>query len=67
MLSDNKKARAEGCDGNYSYVKCDGDPVNSQELLYQEAYDRAAARNERRTEEAAAAENKTAGDSGLAE
>ena len=44
MLSDNKKARIEGSDGKYTYVKCEGEPVNSQERLYQEAYDRAASR-----------------------
>ena len=38
MISDNKKARAEGSDGNYTYVKCKGEPINSQERLYQEAY-----------------------------
>ncbi len=45
MLSDNKKAREENAEGIYSLVKCEGDPVNSQEILYQEAYDRAAQRN----------------------
>ena len=44
MLSDNKKARQEDSEGRYALVKCEGDPVNSQEMLYQEAYDRAAAR-----------------------
>lgn len=45
MLSDNQKAREEDADGNYSLVKCEGEPVNSQEALYQEAYDKAAQRN----------------------
>lgn len=44
MLRDNKKARQEDSEGIYALVKCEGDPVNSQEMLYQEAYDRAAAR-----------------------
>lgn len=44
MLADNKKARQEDSEGSYALVKCEGDPVNSQEMLYQEAYDRAAAR-----------------------
>ena len=44
MLSDNKKARIEGSDGNYTLVPCEGEPVNSQEALYQEAYDKAAER-----------------------
>ena len=42
MLSDNKKARTENADGVYTLVPCEGEPVNSQEILYQEAYDRAA-------------------------
>ena len=45
MLSDNKKAREEDPEGNYTLVKCEGEPVNSQEELYQEAYDKAAQRN----------------------
>ena len=45
MLSDNKKAREEDSEGNYALVKCDGEPINSQEALYQEAYDKAAQRN----------------------
>ncbi len=45
MLSDNKKAREEDSEGNYTLVKCEGEPVNSQEALYQEAYDKAAQRN----------------------
>lgn len=44
MLSDNKKARVENADGKYTLVKCEGEPVNSQEALYQEAYDRAVER-----------------------
>ena len=46
MLSDNKKARVENSDGTYTFVKCEGEPVNSQEMLYQEAYDRAAERTQ---------------------
>ena len=45
MLSDNKNAREEDPEGNYTLVKCEGEPVNSQEALYQEAYDKAAQRN----------------------
>ena len=45
MLSDNKKAREEDPEGNYTLVKCEGEPVNSQEALYQEAYDKVAQRN----------------------
>ena len=45
MLSDNQKAREEDADGNYTLVKCEGEPVNSQEALYQEAYDKTAQRN----------------------
>ncbi len=45
MLGDNKKARREDAAGCYAIVKCEGEPVNSQEALYQEAYDRAAVRN----------------------
>ena len=41
MLSDNKKARQENEKGNYVPVKCEGEPKNSQELLFQEAYDHA--------------------------
>ena len=37
MLSDNKKARIEDNTGAYSMVECKGEPVNSQEFLYQEA------------------------------
>ena len=53
MLSDNKKARQEGPDGRYTIVKCEGEPINSQEVLYQEAYDRAAQRNQGQTGEGA--------------
>ena len=67
MLSDNKKARTEGSDGNYTYVKCKGEPINSQERLYQEAYDRATARNERRSEAASVNENKTAEENKISE
>ena len=42
MLSDNKKARKEDTKGTYSVVECKGQPINSQELLYQEAYAKAA-------------------------
>ncbi len=45
MLSDNKKAREENKDGSYTLVRCEGEPINSQEILYQEAYDKAAQRN----------------------
>ena len=38
MLKDNKKARQEDSKGKYSVVKCIGQPVNSQEMLYQQAY-----------------------------
>ena len=44
MLSDNQKARDESAEGVYSLVPHEGEPVNSQEILYQEAYDRAALR-----------------------
>ena len=46
MLSDNKKARVENADGTYTLVKCEGAQVNSQEMLYQEAYGRAAERTQ---------------------
>ena len=49
MLSDNKKAREEDCEGNYTLVKCEGEPIDSQEVLYQEAYDKAARRNSGQT------------------
>lgn len=42
MLSNNKKARKEDAKGTYSVVECKGQPINSQELLYQEAYAKAA-------------------------
>ena len=42
MLSDNKKARKEDTKGTYSVVECKGQPINSQELLYQEVYAKAA-------------------------
>ncbi len=45
MLSDNKKAREEDADGSYRLVECEGEPINSQKMLYQEAYDKAARRN----------------------
>lgn len=45
MLSDNRKARAAGPDGKYTLVKSEGEAINSQEILYQEAYDRIAQRN----------------------
>lgn len=45
MLSDNRKARAAGADGRYTLVKSEGEAINSQEILYQEAYDRIAQRN----------------------
>ena len=41
MLSDNKKAQKEDAKGTYSVVECKGQPINSQELLYQEAYAKA--------------------------
>ena len=44
MLSDNQKARDESAEGVYALVPQEGEPVNSQEILYQEAYDRAALR-----------------------
>ena len=53
MLGDNKKAREENTEGVYTLVKCDGEPVNSQEALYQEAYDKAAQRNAGQTPEGA--------------
>lgn len=53
MLSDNKKAREENAEGVYTLVKCDGEPVNSQKALYQEAYDKAAQRNAGQTPEGA--------------
>lgn len=58
MLSDNKKARVENADGNYTLVKCEGEPVNSQEALYQEAYDKAAERTAAREAAAESREEK---------
>ena len=42
MLKDNKKARIEDDEGSYTLKKCVGEAFNSQEMLYQLAYDRAA-------------------------
>lgn len=42
MLKDNKKARAEDNEGNYTLKKCVGEAFDSQKMLYQLAYDRAA-------------------------
>lgn len=42
MLKDNKKARIEDNEGNYTLKKCVGEAFDSQEMLYQLAYDRAA-------------------------
>ena len=52
MLSDNKKARKEDAKGAYSVVECKGQPINSQELLYQEAYAKAAVNSSNRLEAA---------------
>ena len=52
MLSDNKKARKEDAKGAYSVVECKGQPINSQELLYQEAYAKAAVNSSNQLEEA---------------
>lgn len=52
MLSDNKKARKEDAKGTYSVVECKGQPINSQELLYQEAYAKAAVKSSNQLEEA---------------
>ena len=52
MLSDNKKARKEDAKGAYSVVECKGQPINSQELLYQEAYAKAAVNRSNQLEEA---------------
>lgn len=52
MLSDNKKARKEDAKGAYSVVECKGQPINSQELLYQEAYAKAAVNNSNQLEAA---------------
>lgn len=56
MLSDNKKARVEDADGTYTLVNCEGEPLNSQEMLYQEAYDRAAERTQAKEFKASEAE-----------
>ena len=58
MLSDNKKARVENADGNYTLVNCEGEPVNSQDALYQEAYDKAAERTAAREAAAESREEK---------
>lgn len=42
MLKDNKKARAEDNEGNYTLKKCVGEAFDSQKMLYQLAYDRAS-------------------------
>ena len=52
MLSDNKKARKEDAKGTYSVVECKGQPINSQELLYQEAYAKAAVNSSKQLEAA---------------
>ena len=52
MLSDNKKARKEDAKGSYSVVECKGQPINSQELLYQEAYAKAAVNSSNQLEAA---------------
>ena len=52
MLSDNKKARKEDAKEAYSVVECKGQPINSQELLYQEAYAKAAVNSSNQLEEA---------------
>lgn len=52
MLSDNKKARKEDAKGTYSVVECKGQPINSQELLYQETYAKAAVNSSNQLEEA---------------
>ena len=52
MLSDNKKARKEDAKGTYSVVECKGQPINSQELLYQGAYAKAAVNSSNQLEEA---------------
>lgn len=52
MLSDNKKARKEDAKGTYSVVECKGQPINSQELLYQEAYAKAAVNSSNQLEAA---------------
>lgn len=52
MLSDNKKARKEDAKGTYSVVECKGQPINAQELLYQEAYAKAAVNSSNQLEAA---------------
>ena len=52
MLTDNKKARKEDAKGTYSVVECKGQPINSQELLYQEAYAKAAVNSSNQLEAA---------------
>ena len=52
MLSDNKKARKEDAKGAYSVVECKGQPINSQELLYQEAFAKAAVNSSNQLEAA---------------
>ena len=52
MLSDNKKARKEDAKGTYSVVECKGQPINSQELLYQEAYAKTAVNSSNQLEAA---------------
>ena len=52
MLSDNKKARKEDAKGTHSVVECKGQPINSQELLYQEAYAKAAVNSSNQLEAA---------------
>lgn len=52
MLSDNKKARKEDAKGAYSVVECKGQPINSQELLYQEGYAKAAVNSSNQLEAA---------------
>ena len=52
MLSDNKKARKEDAKGAYSVVECKGQPINSQELIYQEAYAKAAVNSSNQLEAA---------------
>lgn len=52
MLSDNKKARKEDAKGTYSVVECKGQPINSQELLYQESYAKAAVNSSNQLEAA---------------
>ncbi len=42
MLKDNQKARWEDETGCYRHVRNEDVPLNSQEELYEEAYERAA-------------------------